>query len=133
MAKRDPIPGALVDTLSDKVRIGVVGTSWWADAMYLPALTAHPLADVRGVVGARPARTRIFDGARRDVVTDTYKDTFRDHDVMARGFVTAIATGTPASPEFRDGLAVQRVVDAASRSAREGRRVMIAEIVAGEG
>ena len=80
-----------------------------------------------------PIPDRIFDGARRDVVADTYKDTFRDHDVMARGFVTAIATGTPASPEFRDGLAVQRVVDAASRSAREGRRVTIAEIVAGEG
>lgn len=29
--------------------------------MYLPALTAHPLADVRGVGGAsRPARTREF-------------------------------------------------------------------------
>ena len=28
--------------MSDKVRIGVVGTSWWADAMYLPALTQAP-------------------------------------------------------------------------------------------
>jgi predicted dehydrogenase len=65
-------------------------------------------------------------------VIDTYKDTFRDHDVMARGFVTAVVTGTPASPDFGDGLAVQRVVDAAGRSAREGRRVTIAEIVAGE-
>ena len=46
--------------MSDKVRIGVIGTSWWADAMYLPALTAHPLADVRGMVGARPAHTREF-------------------------------------------------------------------------
>jgi predicted dehydrogenase len=80
-----------------------------------------------------PIPDRIFDGARRDVVADTYKDTFRGSDVMARGFVTAIATGSPASPDFRDGLAVQRVVDAASRSAREGRRVTIDEIVAGEG
>lgn len=80
-----------------------------------------------------PIPDRIFDGARRDSVIDTYKDTFREHDVMARGFVTAVAGGTPASPDFRDGLAVQRVVDAASRSAREGRRVTIAEIVAGEG
>ena len=46
--------------MSDKVRIGVIGTSWWADAMHLPALTAHPLAEVRGVVGARPAHTREF-------------------------------------------------------------------------
>jgi predicted dehydrogenase len=80
-----------------------------------------------------PIPDRIFDGARRDVVGETYRDTFRAHDVMARGFVTAVATGTPASPDFRDGLAVQRVVDAASRSAREGRRVTIDEIVADEG
>ena len=47
--------------MSDKVRIGVVGTSWWADAMYLPALTKHPLADVRSVVGgANRAHTREF-------------------------------------------------------------------------
>ena len=65
-----------------------------------------------------PIPDRIFDGARRDIVADTHKDTFRDHDFMARGFVTAIATGTLASPDFRDGLAVQRVVDAASQSAR---------------
>ena len=80
-----------------------------------------------------PIPDRLFGTARRDTVVNTYKDTFREHDNMARGFVTAIATGTPASPDFRDGLAVQRVVDAAGRSAREGRRVTIAEIEAGEG
>jgi predicted dehydrogenase len=51
---------------------------------------------------------------------------------MARGFVSAIAAGTPASPDFRDGLAVQRVLDASARSAAAGRRVTIDEIVAGE-
>jgi predicted dehydrogenase len=53
--------------VSDKVRVGVVGTSWWADAMYLPALASHPLADVRGVVGSsRPDHTRAF-AARWDI------------------------------------------------------------------
>jgi predicted dehydrogenase len=79
-----------------------------------------------------PIPDRIFAGARRSPVTDTYKDVFRKHDVMARGFVSAIASGMPAAPDFRDGLAVQRVVDAAVRSGREGRRVTIAEIQAGE-
>jgi len=47
--------------MSGKVRIGIVGTSWWADAMYLPALADHPLADVRGIVGgSRPDHTRAF-------------------------------------------------------------------------
>jgi predicted dehydrogenase len=80
-----------------------------------------------------PIPDRLFGNARRDTVGNTYKDTFREQDNMARGFVTAIATGTAASPDFRDGLAVQRVLDAAGRSAREGRRVQVAEIVADEG
>lgn len=79
-----------------------------------------------------PIPDRLFGGARRDAVGNTYRDTFRLADNMTRGFVTAIARRTPASPDFRDGLAVQRVVDAAGRSAGEGRRVSIAEIVAGE-
>ena len=33
------------------VRIGVLGTSWWSDSMYLPALAAHPDADVVGLCG----------------------------------------------------------------------------------
>src|SRR5260221_14200672 len=28
------------------VTVGVVGTSWWADAMHLPALASHPLAKI---------------------------------------------------------------------------------------
>ena len=47
--------------MSGKVRIGIAGTSWWADAMYLPAIANHPLADVRGIVGgSRPEHTREF-------------------------------------------------------------------------
>jgi len=36
---------------SSPIRIGVLGTSWWADSMYLPALAAHPHADVVGLCG----------------------------------------------------------------------------------
>ena len=50
--------------MSGKVRIGSAGTSWWADAMYLPAITTHPLADVRCIVGGeRREHTREI-GAR---------------------------------------------------------------------
>ena len=107
--------------------------------------TLHVLNDwdrIQRVDGCRAGETsvhelpipdRLFGTARRDTVTNTYRDTFRKHDNMARGFVSAVAAGTPTSPDFRDGLEVQRVVDAAGRSAREGRRVTIAEITAGEG
>ena len=35
------------------IRIGVIGTSWWADSMYLPAIAAHPDAEVVGLCGRR--------------------------------------------------------------------------------
>jgi len=76
-----------------------------------------------------PIPDRLFGSARRDTVHHTYKDVFRGQDHMTRGFVTAIANGEAASPDFHDGLAVQRVLDAAARSARLGHRVRIAEIV----
>jgi len=36
-----------------RVSVGVIGTSWWADAMYLPALTNHPQADITAICGRR--------------------------------------------------------------------------------
>ena len=80
-----------------------------------------------------PIPDRVFGNARRDTVHNTYRDVFRQQDHMTRGFVSAIANGEPASPDFGDGLAVQRVLDAAARSAREGRRVRIDEIVSDGG
>ena len=39
--------------MSDKesVRVGLVGTSWWAEAMYLPALADHPIGRITAVCG----------------------------------------------------------------------------------
>ncbi len=42
------------------IRVGVVGTSLWADSMYLPALANDPLAEVVAVCGRDPERTRAF-------------------------------------------------------------------------
>ena len=78
------------------------------------------------IVGSQPGESethpieipdRIWDGARRDPVHDTYRDVFRRQDTMQRAWVTAIAEGRPASPDFADGLAVQRVLDASAISA----------------
>ncbi len=33
------------------VRVGVIGTSWWTDSMYLPALEAHEGAEVAAIAG----------------------------------------------------------------------------------
>lgn len=80
-----------------------------------------------------PIPERVLGNARRDTVHNTYRDTFRGQDHMTRAFITAISNGEPASPDFGDGLAVQRVLESADRSARQGRRVRIEEIVADGG
>ncbi len=80
-----------------------------------------------------PIPDRIWGAARRDEVHDTYRDVFRVEDHMTRGFITAVAEGRPASPDFADGLAVQRILEATAISAAEHRRVLIEEVVAAGG
>lgn len=81
-----------------------------------------------GAVRELPIPDHIWGTARRDYVPDTYKDVFREHDFMARGFISAIANDTPAEPSFRDGARIQRYLQAALLSAQEGRRVQVNEI-----
>ncbi len=54
------------------VKIGLVGTSWWAESMYLPALADHPLGRITTICGRNRERA---DEVARDwgideVVTD---------------------------------------------------------------
>ena len=83
--------------------------------------------EVRGVRmgevgGAKvlPIPDGIWSGARHDTVHNTYRDVFRNTDAMTRAWVSAIRDGTRIEPSFAEGLAVQRVIDAASRSALAG-------------
>lgn len=50
---------------------------------------------------------------------------FRRQSVGDRGFIDAIVQGRSASPSFREGVRVQRVIDAAIESARSGRWVSV--------
>ncbi len=45
-----------------------------------------------------------------------------------RDFVEAVKTGAPVSPDFRDGEKIIRVLEAAQRSDREGRRIRMEEM-----
>lgn len=55
-----------------RIRVGVLGTSWWADAMYLPALAGHPDAEVVAVCGRQPSPTEAF--ARRWAIPAWFTD-----------------------------------------------------------
>ena len=37
--------------MSDRVRVGVIGTSWFADLMHLPNLKSHPQAEMVAICG----------------------------------------------------------------------------------
>lgn len=71
------------------VRVGVVGTSWWADSMYLPALRAIDDVDVVAVAGRNPdraaefARTWEIETAHTDI--DAFFATPMDAVVVASG------------------------------------------------
>jgi len=67
-----------------------------------------------------PIPDDIWNGVRRDNVHDTYRDVFRSTDAMTRAWITAITEQRHIRPDFSDGLAVQRVVDAAVESAGAG-------------
>lgn len=44
--------------MKDKVSLGIVGSSWWVDAMYLPALAACPEAEVIALTARNEGRAR---------------------------------------------------------------------------
>lgn len=79
-----------------------------------------------GGVKELPIPDDIWGSVRRDVVHDTYRDVFRTTDVMTRAWISAIEAGRSLEPGFADGLAVQRVLDAAVASAASGCVVTIA-------
>ncbi len=41
-----------------RIRIGLVGTSWWADAMYLPAMADHPAGRITTICGRDRGRAQ---------------------------------------------------------------------------
>jgi predicted dehydrogenase len=76
--------------MARKIRIGLIGTSWWADLMYVPSLKSHPAADVVAVSGRNAGRAaevaRKFGQAR--VFTD-YRD------LIGSGGLDAVVVSTP--------------------------------------
>jgi len=73
-----------------QIRIGIVGTSWWTDAMYMPALTRHPNADVRAVVGRNLDHTREF--AEQWKVPNAYASL---EDLLSNETVDAVIIASP--------------------------------------
>ncbi|HNZ37484.1 MAG TPA: Gfo/Idh/MocA family oxidoreductase [Candidatus Marinimicrobia bacterium] len=74
----------------NKVRVGVVGTSWWADGMYLPALQSHPQAEIVAICGRN--RPRATEMAEKYNIPKIYTD-YRE--MIEQGGMDALIIGVP--------------------------------------
>jgi len=78
-----------------------------------------------GLLELLPLPDDVWGRVRRDVVHDTYKDVFRKELLMIGEWVSAVANDTAVSPDFSDGLAIQKLMEAALQSAAEKRQVNV--------
>ena len=76
--------------MADKVRIGVIGTSWWVDAMFLPSFASHPNAVVTAICGRTKARTE--EMAAKYGIARVFTDYRR---LIDSGELDAVVVATP--------------------------------------
>lgn len=76
--------------MSDKVHVGVIGTSWWADFMYLSSLHNHPGAELVAICGRN--RERAGEMAAKYNISRV----FTDYKAMIdQGGLDAVIVGAP--------------------------------------
>lgn len=73
----------------NQVKVGIVGTSWWADSMFLPALKTHTYGRVTAACGRDRERAEVF-AAKWDIaeVFDDYESLIQSAAVDALIVVT---------------------------------------------
>lgn len=76
--------------MPEQLRVGIVGTSWWADSMYLPSLQSHPLAHIAAICGRN--RGRADEMAQKYAVPRVFTD-YRE--LIDRADVQALVVATP--------------------------------------
>lgn len=58
--------------MTENVRVGIVGTSWWADFMFLPSLKSHPQAQLVAICGRN--RDRAVEMAKKYDIPQVFTD-----------------------------------------------------------
>src|SRR4249920_284422 len=83
-----------------RVRVGLVGTSWWAEAMYLPALADHPIGRITALCGRDLDRTRSVAGNWS--IPHAYNDWTT---MLASDEIDAVIIATPNETHFEITMA----------------------------
>ncbi len=86
--------------MGQSVRVGLVGTSWWADAMYLPALADHPIGRITAVCGRDLARAQTV--AETWAVPHVYNDW---RAMLGSGEIDAVIIATPNETHYEISMA----------------------------
>lgn len=73
-----------------RIRVGVIGTSWWADLEHLPGLRARPDVELAALCGRD--RERLQAMASKHAVPATFTDW---REMVARGGLEAVVIATP--------------------------------------
>ncbi|HZG66012.1 MAG TPA: Gfo/Idh/MocA family oxidoreductase [Herpetosiphonaceae bacterium] len=76
--------------MAEHVRVGVVGTSWFADILHLPSLASHPHAEISAICGRN--RDRAEEVARKYAIPHVFTD-YRE--MIASGMLDALIVITP--------------------------------------
>lgn len=80
---------------SNMINVGMVGTSWWADAMHLPALDSHPHARTVAICGRNRANAqKMADQWRIPQVYTDYRD------MMMQADLDAVVISTPNDSHY---------------------------------
>jgi predicted dehydrogenase len=73
-----------------RLRVGVIGTSWWADLEHLPGLASRQDVELAGLCGRDPGRLAAL--AARHRIPETYTDW---RALLSRGRLDAVVIATP--------------------------------------
>jgi predicted dehydrogenase len=76
--------------MAQKVRFGMIGTSWYADSLHLPSLTSHPEAEVTVLCGRNQERAQAL--ANKFNIPHICAD-YRE--LLRSGLVDAVVIATP--------------------------------------
>lgn len=78
-----------------KIRVGMIGASWYADGMHLPSLKSHPQADVVAICSQRHERAAAL--AQKFAIPQVYTD----HRAMfAQAGLDAVVIAAPDDQHF---------------------------------
>lgn len=76
--------------MSEQVRVGVIGTSWWADMMYLPCLKSHPAVEIAAICGRN--QDRLEEMAQKYSISRSFTDY---QEMIEKNNLDAVIVATP--------------------------------------